>query len=110
MKKMFLILLSSFVAMPAFASICGEEMGCHVISAPTTLTFFPVISTSEIFGVDTGYMKLIMAAREDAAYFVASEGEVRTAKMEEVLQVIRLGNPQGQASDYEIAQALLGLQ
>lgn len=110
MKKMVLILLSTIVATPAFASLCGEEMGCHVISAPTTLTFFPVISTSEMFGVDTGYLKLVMAAREDAAYFVASNGEVRTSKMEEVLRVIRLSNPQVQASDFEIAQSILGLQ
>ena len=110
LKTAALILVSVFLTAPAFAESCRENMGCAAISSgPTVLTFSPLITTSEISGVHYGIRKLVMAAREDAAYFVTSEGQVRTAKMEEVLQVIRDANPGVEVSDFEIAQAILAL-
>lgn len=55
-------------------------------------------------------MKIVQAARDDAASFVASDGAIRGARLEAALQVVRERVPQArQASDAELAQALLAL-
>ncbi len=55
-------------------------------------------------------MKLVQAARDDAASFVASEGSIRGAQLEAALHVVRERVPEArQASDAELAQALLAL-
>lgn len=55
-------------------------------------------------------MKVVQAARDDAASFVASEGAIRGAQLEAALRVVRERVPQArQASDAELAQALLAL-
>ncbi len=55
-------------------------------------------------------MKVVQAARDDAASFVASEGSIRGAQLEAALQVVRERVPEArQASDAELAQALLAL-
>ncbi|CAD5376242.1 conserved exported hypothetical protein [Pseudomonas sp. OF001] len=55
-------------------------------------------------------MKIVQAAREDAASFVASEGAIRGAQLEAALQLLRARVPEAQAaSDAELAQALLAL-
>ncbi|QKE65045.1 DUF2388 domain-containing protein [Aquipseudomonas campi] len=65
-------------------------------------------STSDIsssFGDD----KIVLAARDDAASFVASQGEIRGARLEAALQHIRQQVPQLQADDLQLAQAILVL-
>lgn len=53
--------------------------------------------------------KVVLAARDDAASFVASEGQLRGAHLEAALQHIRQVAPQLQASDAQLAQAILTL-
>lgn len=53
-------------------------------------------------------MKVVQAARDDAASFVASDGAIRGAQLEAALRVLRERLPEArQASDVELAQALL---
>ena len=55
-----------------------------------------------------GDKKLVREAREDAAGFVASEGQVRSARLEAALRVMRENDPAArQASDLELARAIL---
>lgn len=55
-------------------------------------------------------LKVVQAARDDAASFVASEGAIRGARLEAALQLLRARVPEAQAaSDAELAQALLAL-
>ena len=55
-------------------------------------------------------MKVVQAARDDAASFIASEGAIRGARLEAALQLLRARVPEAQAaSDAELAQALLAL-
>lgn len=55
-------------------------------------------------------MKVVQAARDDAASFVASAGAIRGAQLEAALRVVRERVPEAQAaSDAELAQALLAL-
>ncbi|MFJ2550092.1 DUF2388 domain-containing protein [Pseudomonas sp. NPDC087612] len=51
--------------------------------------------------------KLLLAAHDDAAAFVASDGRWRGARLEAALQQLRQANPELHASDLELAQAIL---
>lgn len=51
--------------------------------------------------------KIVRAARDDAASFVASQGVMRGARLEAALQHIRLQAPQLQGSDLQLAEAIL---
>lgn len=55
-------------------------------------------------------MKAVVQARDDAASFVASAGEIRGAQLEAALQAIRQRLPEAQsASDLQLAEAILAL-
>ena len=51
--------------------------------------------------------KVIRAARDDAASFVATNGAIRGAQLEAALLQIREHAPQLQASDAQLAEAIL---
>lgn len=51
--------------------------------------------------------KVVLEARDDAARFVASDGEQRGAQLEAALGHIRTRAPALQASDRELAEAIL---
>ena len=48
-------------------------------------------------------------ARDDAASFVASQGDIRGAKLDSAFAHIRKVAPQMQASDAQLAQAILAI-
>ncbi|MCD5995358.1 DUF2388 domain-containing protein [Pseudomonas sp. CDFA 602] len=51
--------------------------------------------------------KLIMAAQDDAAAYVASDGQLRGARLESALHALREAHAKLHASDLELAQAIL---
>jgi len=51
--------------------------------------------------------KLILAAQDDAAAFVASDGQLRGVRLEAALANLRETQPKLVASDLELAQAIL---
>lgn len=51
--------------------------------------------------------KVVLAAKDDAASFVATAGAVRGAHLETALQHIRARMPAVQADDAQLAQAIL---
>ena len=51
--------------------------------------------------------KLIVAAQDDAGSFVASEGAIRVPFLEAAIRQVRADNPGVQASDMELANAIL---
>lgn len=54
--------------------------------------------------------KVVLAAREDAASFVASDGAIRGAQLEAALRHLREHDAQArEASDLELAKAILAL-
>ncbi len=55
-------------------------------------------------------MKVVLAARDDAASFVASAGDIRGANLEAAFAVLRAQLPQARdASDQQLAEAILAL-
>ncbi|NIE76775.1 DUF2388 domain-containing protein [Pantoea sp. Tr-811] len=51
--------------------------------------------------------KLVLAAQDDAGSFVASDGTIRGPFLEAALHQVRAENPGLQASDMELANAIL---
>ena len=51
--------------------------------------------------------KLIVAAQDDAGSFVASDGNIRGPYLEAAMQKVRADNPGLQATDMELANAIL---
>jgi uncharacterized protein (TIGR02448 family) len=51
--------------------------------------------------------KMIVPLRDDASSFVASDGQIRGPYLQALLQQLRENDPQLQASDMELAQAVL---
>ena len=51
--------------------------------------------------------KLLIAARDDAAAFIASDGQMRGVRLESALVFLRQAQPKLHASDLELAQAIL---
>ena len=64
-------------------------------------------SSSDATSSSTKDNKVIRAARDDAASFVASHGAIRGAQLEAALLQIREHAPQLQASDAQLAEAIL---
>lgn len=61
--------------------------------------------TSSTFGDD----KVVREAKDDAASFVASQGDIRGAHLEAAFQHIRGKLPTLQVSDMRLAQAILAI-
>ncbi len=53
--------------------------------------------------------KIVRDARDDAASFVATQGDIRGVKLESALAYIRAEKPELQASDAQLAQAILAI-
>lgn len=53
--------------------------------------------------------KVVRAARDDAASFVGSQGAIRGVKLESAFDHIRQQMPNLQASDVQLAQAILAI-
>ncbi|MCK9801944.1 holliday junction resolvasome, helicase subunit [Pseudomonas chlororaphis] len=53
--------------------------------------------------------KIVRAARDDAASFVATDGNIRGVKLESALAFIRQQAPELAASDAQLAQAILAI-
>ena len=51
--------------------------------------------------------KLVVAAQDDAGSFVASDGAIRGPYLEAAMQKVRAENPGLQATDMELANAIL---
>ncbi|KAB0498003.1 DUF2388 domain-containing protein [Pseudomonas vancouverensis] len=51
--------------------------------------------------------KLLLAAQDDAAAFVATDGQMRGAQLESALRYLRRTQAKLHASDLELAQAIL---
>ncbi|MFI8740858.1 DUF2388 domain-containing protein [Stutzerimonas zhaodongensis] len=67
-----------------------------------------VEGTSDITS-NLGDDKLVLDAKDDAARFVASNGEARGAQLEAALQHIRTQAPSLHATDLQLASAILAL-
>lgn len=95
--------LLAATAGPAMASSFAGTTAGAGSDASSDSTSSPSDSTS-------GDDKIVLAAREDAASFVASDGQIRSARLEAALAHLRQGNAQARvASDMQLARLILTL-
>jgi len=96
LKSLSLTLLVAFAA-PTFAdSMVRDILSSGATTASTYLTFKD--------------KKLIVPARDDASSYVASDGQIRGPYLEAALNQLRAEHPDLQASDMELASAILAAQ
>lgn len=96
-----LVLLCAF----APAALAGSFAGT---SAGTSAGASSAGSSASSNTTSSGNDKLVREAREDAAGFVASDGRLRSARLEAALRVMRERDPSTrEASDLELARAIL---
>lgn len=96
----------------AFVSLFGLATGANASSFVVTTdtlvdALAATIDTTSNATSSVVDNKVVLAARDDAASFVASAGAVRGAHLENALQHIRERMPSLQADDAQLAQAIL---
>lgn len=93
-----LLLVPSFLLLlPAGAALAGVDAGDVATSAGVSASLYSTFKDD----------KRIIPARDELSAFVASGGVIRGAYVESALEQARKDNPGLQASDEELANALL---
>ena len=92
-----LVATLSLSAVPAFADSFVRDI---LSSGATTASTYLTVKDK----------KLIVPARDDASSFIASDGAIRGPYLEAALQLLRAENPHLQASDLELAGAILAAE
>ena len=85
----------------------AEGAGDNALVTSTVLLSAPSFVSSEASGLFDNSRKIIIAAKEDAVAFVATEGSLRGVRLQQALRLIRTEMPGLQASDLEIAREIL---
>ncbi|MDP4572322.1 DUF2388 domain-containing protein [Pseudomonas sp. LPH60] len=114
MRKLIAVLLLGLsCSFPVVAGDGGVKISIFgaIFSSTLAVTFFPFTLTedsqeSSRNSSQSGDQK-ILAARDDAAAFVASDGDIRGPSLEAAFEVLRAQNKMGAVSDIRLAQAVL---
>ncbi|MEK2645950.1 DUF2388 domain-containing protein [Bdellovibrio sp. BCCA] len=110
MKKMVIVglLLASTIAQ---ATEISQVYSASVTSTVDSILAIPLLTSAGTAGTSAAISgnthKLVLAAKEDAATFVASDATIRGAALQKALEAIRAENPALQASDLDLAQGIL---
>lgn len=90
----------------ASVSAVASASSFYTLSEAISGAFGGTSATSSSAGDD----KVVLAARDDAASFVATDGDIRGVHLEAAFVLLRSQVPQASdASDRELAQAILAL-
>jgi uncharacterized protein (TIGR02448 family) len=100
--------LSNLLIAPVFITACWAS-SAHAYDA-FNLSTQGIVATGYATSMVTSAPfdhKLLLAAQDDAAAFIASDGQLRGAQLESALVFLRQTQPKLHASDLELAQAIL---
>lgn len=100
--------LSNLLITPFFATACwvGSAQAYDAFNLSTQGIVATGYATTMVSAAPFD-RKLLLAAQDDAAAFIASDGELRGAQLEAALDYLRSAQPKLTASDLELAQAIL---
>ncbi|WLI12485.1 MULTISPECIES: DUF2388 domain-containing protein [Pseudomonas] len=100
--------LSSLSITAVFLAACwsGSAYAFDAFNLSTQGTVASGYASSMVTSVPFDH-KLLIAARDDAAAFIASDGRLRGSQLEAALIYLRRTQPKLHASDLELAQAIL---
>ena len=90
---------------PILFSACWSPLA-SALDVSTQSTVVSVYATSKVTSAPFDN-KLVVAAKDDAAAFIATAGQWRGARLESALDYLRRTQPKLHASDLELAQAIL---
>ncbi|MBC6626118.1 DUF2388 domain-containing protein [Pseudomonas sp.] len=93
------------LSVPVLFCACWSPLA-SALDVSTQSTVVSVYATSKVTSAPFDN-KLVMAARDDAAAFIATDGQWRGARLESALDYLRRTQPKLHASDLELAQAIL---
>ncbi|MEK2690034.1 DUF2388 domain-containing protein [Bdellovibrio sp. GT3] len=102
-----LVTVSSLNAMALDHKDASGAVLAATTMAPVWTVVGPFMTTKNAMSPEQ--YKVLVAAKDDAAIFVGTDGEVRTVRLQRALEVVRKADPRAVASDLEIAEALLAL-
>ncbi|NBF00673.1 DUF2388 domain-containing protein [Pseudomonas sp. Fl5BN2] len=90
---------------PLLIIVCwaGSTQAFDLTTQSTVVT---VYATSQVTSAPFDH-KLLLAAQDDAAAFIATDGRLRGARLESALNYLRQDPAKLHASDLELAQAIL---
>jgi uncharacterized protein (TIGR02448 family) len=97
----------AFVLLLACVPVLAASFAATTAGAGTSATSKGGSASSNS---SSGNSKVVKQARDDAASFVASDGRIRSARLEAALLHLRHHSPDARdASDLQLAQAILAL-
>ncbi len=97
MRLKSLVAAAALVSLPLGSAVADTFWRNVMTSGATTATSY----------ITSRDHKLVMAAQDDAGSFVASDGEIRGPFLEAAIRQVRAEQPDLQASDMELANAIL---
>lgn len=97
MRLKTLVAAAALVSLPLGSAVADTFWRNVMTSGATTATSY----------ITSRDHKLVMAAQDDAGSFVASDGEIRGPFLEAAIRQVRAEQPELQASDMELANAIL---
>ena len=97
--------LATLLALAGTASATSFVVTTDAVVGSLGATSEATSRVSSTFGDD----KVVLAARDDAAAFVASQGSIRGVQLEAALQHMRQQVPALQGDDLQLAAAILSL-
>ncbi|WP_413557405.1 DUF2388 domain-containing protein [Bdellovibrio sp. HCB209] len=103
-----LSLLTSFIFAASISYANDPQMASGAIIMSPLLTISgPFITTAD--SLNSEAYKVLIESKDDAATFIASEGQIRGARVLRAFELIRKVNPKLRNSDMELAEAILNL-
>ncbi|WP_455229659.1 DUF2388 domain-containing protein [Geopseudomonas aromaticivorans] len=99
------------LAASALLALAGGASATSFVATTDTLGGLSANASESTSDISSSFDddKIVRAARDDAASFVASNGAIRGAQLEAALRHIRQQAPQVQADDQQLARAILAL-
>lgn len=100
-----LMRFSTLLTVPSLIALCwtGSAAAFDLSTQGLVITGY---ATSKVTSAPFDN-KRVLAAQDDAAAFVATDGHLRGARLESALKYLRKTQPQLHAGDLELAQAIL---
>ncbi|UYL08094.1 DUF2388 domain-containing protein [Bdellovibrio sp. SKB1291214] len=106
MLKLSLLISFIFAASISFAND-PKMASAAIIMSPLLTVSGPFITTAD--SLNSQAYKVLIDSKDDAAIFLASEGQIRGVKVLRAFELIRKVNPKLSNSDMELAEAILNL-
>ncbi|UYL08623.1 DUF2388 domain-containing protein [Bdellovibrio sp. SKB1291214] len=103
---MIKILVASVITILVIPMFALAKTGELISGATVAVTSAPTFLTAKT-AADNAIEKMIVEAKDDAAVFVATQGQVRGVYLQRALDHIRKSNPRLIASDLQLAERII---